>query len=146
MRNAALKWLMVANVMIGLNGSGAAQDAGRTEYLWSCAACHSVDGKGNGPLGAELRTAPADLTTLAKRNNGVFPLGTVYETIDGRKAVKSHGTRDMPIWGYRYTPPPHSPTSSAPTEPYVGLSYDPENVVRVRILALVDYLSRIQEK
>ncbi len=93
---------------------------------------------------SKLKTAPADLTTLAKKNNGVFPLNAVYETIDGRKAVKAHGTRDMPVWGYRYTP--RASAASKPTEPYVDLSYDPENEVRNRILAVVDYLNRIQDK
>jgi hypothetical protein len=144
MRNAAVTCLVVASAMIGFNASVWAQDPGKAEYLWGCAACHGADGKGKGPLGVELRTAPADLTTLAKRNNGVFPLNAVYEIIDGRKAVKAHGTRDMPVWGYRYTP--GASAASKPTEPYVDLSYDPEHVVRNRILAVVDYLSRIQEK
>jgi hypothetical protein len=43
---------------------------------------------------------------LSKNNNGVFPLNAVYEVIDGRKSIKAHGTREMPIWGLRYTPSP----------------------------------------
>ena len=151
MNQAAAKWLLVAAVMIGWNASGWAQDpdAGKTEYLAGCAACHGSDGKGKGPLSAELKVAPADLTTIAKRNNGVFPLRAVSETIDGRKAVKSHGTRDMPIWGYQYTPMPPSAASPKSSEPNLQLFYDyyrSENIIRIRILALVDYLSRIQEK
>jgi mono/diheme cytochrome c family protein len=144
MGKVAVKWLVVAAAMIGCNVSVWAQDAGKAEYFWGCAACHGADGKGKGPMGVELKTVPVDLTTLAKRNNGVFPLNAVYEIIDGRKAVKAHGTRDMPIWGYRYTP--RSSAAAKPTEPYVDLSYDPESDVRNRILAVVDYLNRIQEK
>ena len=72
-------------MIIGLNASGWAQDldASRAEYLSNCAACHGSDGKGNGPLSSKLRAKPADLTTFAKRNNGVFPLSAVYEVIDG---------------------------------------------------------------
>ena len=112
-------------------------DAGKMEFLSGCATCHGTDGKGHGPLSAQLKTAPANLTTIAKRNNGVFPVSVVYETVDGRKEIKSHGTRDMPIWGYRYTLPP----TPAATDYSIS-----EALIHARILALVDYLSRIQEK
>ena len=79
-------------------------DRGKAEYQSSCGTCHGRDGKGNGPLSAELKVPPPDLTVLAKKNSGVFPLNSVYEIIDGRKSVIAHGTRDMPIWGDRYTP------------------------------------------
>jgi Cytochrome C oxidase, cbb3-type, subunit III len=106
MQEAAAKWLMVS-LMIGLNASGWAQDldAGKAEYLSNCAPCHGTDGKGKGPLSSKLKTKPADLTTFAKKNNGVFPLSAVYEAVDGRNATGSHGTREMPIWGCRHTPP-----------------------------------------
>ena len=76
-------------------------DPGKAEYHSSCASCHGIDGKGNGPVGADLKVPPSDLTVLARKNNGVFPFNSVYEIIDGRKAVIAHGTRDMPIWGDR---------------------------------------------
>ena len=151
MQKTAVQWLVVAAATMGLNASVLAQDpdAGKTEYLSGCAACHGIDGKGKGPLSADLKTAPADLTVIAKRNGGVFPVTAVYETVDGRKAIKSHGTRDMPIWGDRFIPPPTPAASSKPSEPNLQLFYDyyrSENIIRIRILALVDYLSRIQEK
>jgi hypothetical protein len=43
---------------------------------------------------------------LIKQNSGVFPVGRRYDTIDGRNEVTSHGTRDMPVFGYRFWPPP----------------------------------------
>jgi len=36
---------------------------------------------------------------LQKDNNGVFPFGKVYDTIDGQQLAAAHGTRQMPIWG-----------------------------------------------
>jgi hypothetical protein len=52
----------------------------------------------------------------------------VYEMIDGRNStISSHGTREMPIWGYRFTPPQ---------------AFRFKN----RILAVIDYLNRVQEK
>jgi len=92
MQKAAVKWLMVANVIIGLNASGWTQDsdASRAEYLSSCAPCHGTDGKGDGPRSSKLRAKPADLTIFAKKNNGVFPVSAIYEAIDGRHAIESH--------------------------------------------------------
>src|SRR3974377_726288 len=100
----ALNGLVIVTLLVGFNLPGWAQepDVGKIEYQWSCVACHGVDGKGTGPLAAELNTKPADLTTIAKRNNGVFPINRVYETIDGRQQVKSHGPREMPFWVFIY--------------------------------------------
>jgi mono/diheme cytochrome c family protein len=109
-------------------------------YQSMCAVCHGADGKGNGPVSGELKVAPADLTVLAKKNNGVFPVNAVYDTIDGRKLIAAHGTREMPIWGaYTFK-------TLYPPNKFIDPSYDPEGIIRARILAIIDYLSRIQEK
>jgi hypothetical protein len=147
MKIAAWKGLVVVNFIIGFSLQGSAQepDIGKLEYQWSCAACHGVDGKGTGSLAAELKTKPADLTLIAKLNKGVFPFNRVYETIDGRQEVKSHGSREMPVWGFRYNPSLIQGFSR--TAPYfVDPVIDREAVIRGRILALVDYVYRIQEK
>jgi mono/diheme cytochrome c family protein len=47
--------------------------SGREMFVSYCAPCHGQDAKGDGPAAAALKTAPADLTTLAKRNNGKYP-------------------------------------------------------------------------
>jgi mono/diheme cytochrome c family protein len=156
MQKAAAKWLMVASVIIGLNASGWGEelDAGKAEYLSSCATCHGSDGNGKGPLSSKLKAKPADLTTLAKKNNGVFPLSAVYEAIDGRNAVESHGTREMPIWGCRHTPSPISPAKTSKRKVYkldryeshLDLACDPEDIIANRILSVIEYLRRIQEK
>ena len=158
MQKTAAKWLMVAGVTIGLTASGWAEevDAGKAEYLSSCAPCHGADGKGKGPLSAnKLKTKPADLTALAKKNNGVFPVSAVYEAIDGRNAIELHGAREMPIWGCRHTPSPVSPTKTSkrkvyrapdPFESHLDLSCDSEDIIGNRILSVIEYLRRIQEK
>ncbi|HEY5504592.1 MAG TPA: cytochrome c, partial [Sedimentisphaerales bacterium] len=73
MEKAAIKWLIIANAIIGFSACASAQniDAGRSEYQSSCAVCHGIDGKGNGPAAEELKRRPIDLTVLAKKNNGV---------------------------------------------------------------------------
>ncbi len=148
MAKLAVTFGMIAAVIAGLENTASAQDfdAGQFEYRMGCAACHGVDGKGMGPVGALFGKPPADLTTLAKRNNGVFPFNSVYEVIDGRKVIVAHGTRDMPIWGDRYTPSPNRAISPNASDMFINPSYDPETVVRMRILAVIDYLNRIQEK
>jgi Cytochrome c len=138
---------LVVYLIVGLNIQGWAQqpfDVGRLEYQASCAACHGADGKGNGPVAAALTTKSSDLTILAKQNNGVFPFGRMYDTIDGRSEFKSHGTREMPIWGFRFSPAPIPGFS--PGGPFLDPLFDREQVIKSRILAIIDYLYRIQEK
>jgi hypothetical protein len=146
---------MVATVVISLNAAGWAEDdAGKAKYLSNCATCHGTDGKGKGPRSSKLRSKPADLTVLSKRNNGVFPVSAVYESIDGRNVTGSHGAREMPIWGCRHTPSPLSSTKAPKRKVYklesyeshLDLSCDPEDVIANRILSVVEYLRRIQEK
>ena len=138
----------VAAITIVSGGQTVAEvlDPGKAEYHSSCASCHGSEGKGTGPVSTGLKVPPPDLTVLAKKNNGVFPFNSVYEIIDGRKTVVAHGTRDMPIWGDRYAPEPSKGLIPRPSENILSLFYDPEAVVRMRILAVIDYLNRIQEK
>lgn len=117
-------------------------DFGELEYRSSCAVCHGVNGKGEGPYKPYLTKNATDLTTLAKANKGVFPVQRVYEVIDGRQTVPSHGTRDMPIWGTRYL----VEASSYYRHAEAPGPYDTEAQVRARILALVEYVNRLQVK
>ncbi len=83
-------------------GQGIAQEldakAGRDLYLAHCWQCHGQDAKGNGPMAEMLAIATPDLTRLASRNNGVFPVEKVARQIDGRDALLAHGG-EMPIFG-----------------------------------------------
>ena len=120
MPKSALRWLIIAcrDYWIQCVGLGARRRSGKTAYLSSCAPCHGADGKGNGFISAVLKTPPADLTMLAKRNDGVFPIAAVNEIIDGRTLIAAHGNREMPIWGF-------------------------DVMGRSRISVIVDYLNRI---
>lgn len=97
-------------------------DIGKQEFATSCAVCHGPGGKGDGRYEPVLQGPNLpDLTTISKRNGGVFPRKLIYEIVDGRTSVLTHGTpREMPVWGYRLEP--------------------------ARIVALVDYLDRLQAK
>ena len=139
----------VAFVMIamGFNTCAWAQDIdlGKIEYQSNCASCHGMDAKGDGPVSKELKTRPTDLTLLAKKNKGVFPVNAVYRIIDGRDQIASHGTKEMPVWGYRFVPPSHYILRSV--DDYIfAPPLSPEAVVHGRIMAVIDYLDRIQEK
>ena len=109
-------------------------DLGKREFDNNCAACHGRDGKGGGPFVEFLRRGPPDLTQLARRNGGVFPLAQVFEVIEG--AGPGHGGREMPIWGQEY--------SIKAGEYYIDTPYDSTAYVRARILALAEYLNRLQ--
>lgn len=123
------------------NASAESPDIGKVEFRSKCVVCHGESGKGDGSVLDLLKVAPADLTVLSKKNGGVFPFDRVYRVIDGREAVKAHGGREMPIWGGRY-----KTEAKAAAEYYMDVPYDMEMYARARILALIDYLNRIQEK
>lgn len=114
-------------------------DLGQLEYEANCASCHGVTGKGEGRMKAFLTKAPTDLTTLSKRYGGAFPNQMVWEIIDGRTSsnIGPHGNREMPVWGAAFR---------TQALQYPGMSAQPEWYVRGRIVALLDYLARIQAK
>jgi mono/diheme cytochrome c family protein len=99
-------------------------------YQIYCASCHGEDAKGHGPMAVWLKVPPSDLTRIAVRNGGEFPLARVDRIISGEAAVLSgHGTRVMPIWG---------PVFSQVTRD--------QDLGRVRIDNLARYLRDIQTK
>lgn len=110
-------------------------DFGKREFETNCASCHGVSGKGNGPLVELLRRSPPDLTMLAKNNQGVFPMNRLYQVVEGA-GVPAHGARDMPVWGRAYR--------IEDAQYYMDVPYDPEALVRSRLLALLEYINRLQ--
>ena len=104
------------------------QPLGRADYLDHCAACHGEQGRGDGPLAGELESVPLDLTRLSADNGGSFPETLVFQVIDGRRITRSHGTREMPVWGNRF-----------------ALDGGSEMEIELRITALIDYLESLQE-
>lgn len=125
--------------MVSLAATAVAQpkaDLGKREYDSRCAVCHGKDAKGGGPYSAELKRSPPDLTTLARRNGGVFPAPRMYDVIEG--SGPGHGGREMPVWGWDYT---IRAAELFPDNPYYQASY-----VRTRIDALVEYLRQLQVK
>ena len=142
--------LLIAAILLANNSLVQAQDRdnGRIEFLSKCAGCHGADAKGAGPMTSKLKRKPADLTALAKKNNDVFPSDAIAAIVDGRGTIH-HRRLEMPIWGCRQGPPP-GPRRKAyqpkPIESLLDMPCDPEEVIQKRILEIVEYLGRIQEK
>jgi Cytochrome c len=124
-------------------------EKGRIEFMSKCAGCHGSDGKGTGPLSSKLQIKPADLTALAKRNNGVISPDAVAERVDGRREVEPHRNSEMPILGCRQGPQPGTQSKEyepKPIDSLLDMPCDPEEVIQKRILDVVEYLAQIQEK
>lgn len=74
--------------------------AGSDSFEFYCASCHGRTGTGDGPIASALRSRPADLTTLARRNDGKFPRDRVIAFVTGTgRALAAHGPTEMPVWG-----------------------------------------------
>ena len=100
-------------VMVLLSCLGAALLAGcierpapvtaRADFAEHCAACHGTSGRGDGEAAAGMKPAPADLTQIAARAGGVFPMTQVMSTIDGYTRAGHAGRSAMPEFGAMLT-------------------------------------------
>jgi mono/diheme cytochrome c family protein len=95
--------------------------SGEAMYKAYCAACHGAAGKGDGPATSALKKRPADLTQLARKNNGRFPAAEVMTYING-------GTHEMPVWGTLFR----------------SLEPDKEAVSTIRVRVLEEYIKTLQ--
>ena len=142
--------ILIAAITFATSAMGQAQDLdnGRTDFLSKCAGCHGVDGKGTGPMTSKLKRKPADLTALAKNNNDVFSADAIAAVIDGRGCGPAPQARNANLgMSARATARPAE--ESLPTrtiDSLLDMPCDSEEVTRKRILEIVGYLRRIQEK
>lgn len=95
-------------------------EIGKKLYLENCASCHGTRGKGDGIMTRYLKIRPADLTTLARNNKGVFPYKRVSRVIDGRKSVRAHGVANMPVWGNVFKTLKGAPKDPAKAEEFAA--------------------------
>jgi mono/diheme cytochrome c family protein len=113
------------------------ESSGRGEYLRYCSACHGPEAKGDGVVAGLMRPSPPDLTALAARHGGEFPMTLVVRAIDGREIARAHGTPVMPVWG------------EILGEELAGTGERPlpvERRVHARIYAIAEYLRSLQTK
>jgi mono/diheme cytochrome c family protein len=128
-------WLALAAALSAQQGNSrelprlSIDSLGGTEsYRFYCASCHGQTGIGDGPAAVVLRVPPADLTTLAARNGGIFPREGVIAYIKGAgRPIPAHGGSDMPIWG--------------PAFKALDAS---DSRAQVRISAIVDHIESLQ--
>jgi mono/diheme cytochrome c family protein len=90
--------------VLGAKKNPSTGPSGRDIYMDRCGACHGEDAKGSGPAAGALAVVPANLTTLAQRNGGVFPADYVKKVVGDWVEIRAHGSREMPIWGELFHP------------------------------------------
>jgi mono/diheme cytochrome c family protein len=101
--------------------------AGRDSFELYCAPCHGSDARGQGPVAPVLKTAPPDLTQMARRNGGEFPADRVRAYVTGTgRTLPAHGPAEMPIWGPLFR------------------AFETDVRVQERIKNLVQYLASLQ--
>ena len=75
---------------------------GEVIFQKQCAHCHNSENIEE--TIADLGAVPPDLTTIIRRRGLTkFPVTEIAKIIDGRQAMSSHGSREMPIWGEIYS-------------------------------------------
>lgn len=120
---AAVAWALSATL------AAAADISAANEFQRYCALCHGPDGRGVGFITEGERTRKAaDLTQIAKRNNGHFPFSQVAEIIRKGGGVMEHSSRLMPSWGA-----------------FFGENVDPV-YAKAMLFALTQYVESLQEK
>lgn len=125
----------LAVAVIGTTGNAQEIDFGERLFMENCAACHGAMGEGDGAVGALFGSPPGSLRLLAEQNNGHYPFSEVYQTINGTRELRAHGSIKMPVWG--------SVFREESVKKVYGIGG--EEVVQGRILALVYYLQSIQK-
>ena len=121
----------------GEKKDGISIELGKSDFRTYCAACHGISGVGDGTVAEFMNIVPADLTRLSWKNAGQFPRQRLVEVIDGRAEVHVHGLRDMPVWGDWFKAEAVSPDMTPEAR---------EEVVRIRIDSLVNYIETLQVK
>jgi mono/diheme cytochrome c family protein len=106
---------------------------GAQDFADLCAPCHGTGGKGDGPMAADLAKKPADLTGLAARSGGEFPMIMVMNKIWGY----SRGAA-VPSMMPKFQPLLDSDTV------LVDLGDGVQTPTPQRLINLADYLKTIQ--
>ncbi len=113
--------------------------AGAGEYHAWCSRCHGSNGRGNGPYARNLKKKPLDLTQLAARYDGRFPVEFIERLVDGRGMTRAHGTPEMPVWGVWFADQITADGKGKADQAEV------QKHVKERIERIVTYLQTIQE-
>ena len=107
---------------------------GAADFADLCAPCHGSTGVGNGPMAKDLVKKPADLTGLAARSGGEFPLARVMSKIWGYSKGEAAPSM-MPQFG---------PLLDSPTV-LVDVGDGISTPTPQRLIDLANYLTTIQK-
>lgn len=121
--------IVAAAALVTLRAQGVQPYSGSADYQVYCSSCHGTDARGDGAIASSLKKRPADLTQLARKNDGVFPAERIAKLIDGRGG--GHEADDMPKWGEVFA---KASESAGPQQ------------AAARIDTLVKYLETLQAK
>lgn len=91
-----MKCFLLIVPFLVMGSSLEAQSVGELLFKKNCVSCHGVTGQGGGPLSAGLGTAPANLTQIAARRDGVWPMLEIMSILDGYLKA-TNPRQDMPI-------------------------------------------------
>ena len=103
-RDICLIVAIVATLSFAVSAFAGAKDEvrdGQKYFVRYCASCHGTSATGDGPVAKSLTERPANLRLLADKYGSPLPAARLAELIDGRDAVRAHGSADMPVWGER---------------------------------------------
>ena len=80
-------------------------------------------------MAKSLKSTTPDLTRIALRNGGKFPLTRIQQIISGEEQTPAgHGTRAMPVWGPIFS----------------QVAWD-QDLGRIRVYNLAKYIEGLQE-
>lgn len=127
----AMLTLVSAALLAGC-GPEPAPSPGAAAYQDYCAICHGSRALGDGPIAPELEVPPPDLTLIAARNGGVFPLRAVADTVYGFSG--KHEADLMP----EFSPLLDGPDVAVPR------ADGEDEVMPMRLAEVVTYLESLQ--
>jgi hypothetical protein len=131
--------MILAMAIFPLGGAAMAQEnPAATDFRTLCAPCHGLDAQGHGPAAATLPVPPADLTRISSRHGGIFPSEQIFDTIAGLNMLRSHGTREMPVWGDVFV------GEAVGKSVAIADAAKASHAAEARITRLVDYLKTLQ--
>ncbi len=113
--------------------AGGAFADGKALFVEYCEQCHAIDDTGRTDAADRLKTRPADLTKIAARRDGVWPMLEVMSIIDGY-TKQADARKDMPV------------ISALSDGPIVELDTGNGIITTVpeRLIAMSDYLESLQ--
>jgi mono/diheme cytochrome c family protein len=139
--NVVVNGAIIASAFLAVRFATAAdlvnpEEQAKSDFINYCAACHGVNGTGDGPVAPELKSQPSNLTVLSKNNDGHFPYLRLVRVIDGEgstteRYLRAHGSREMPVWGEVFR------KEASSYSRYVN--------AQAKIMNIVDYIASIQE-